>query len=199
MLTLTGSAVTLEPLTLDHVDGLLAAATHDRSTFGYTWVPDERGAMVAFVEEALAEQSTGSTIAFATVLRSEVVGSTRFLNLRRWVWPRATDRPDVAEVGATWLAPAVQGTAVNAEAKLLQLTHAFEVWEVQRLELKTDARNARSRGAIERLGASFEGVLRSYQPAADGPWPRDTAMYSILPEAWPAVKAGLVRRLGSSS
>jgi RimJ/RimL family protein N-acetyltransferase len=87
---------------------------------------------------------------------------------------------------------------VNTEAKLLMLTHAFEVWHVQRLFLKTDVRNTRSRAAIERLGASFEGVLRRNMPSwADG-GVRDTAYYSILPGEWPEVKAGLRARLGAS-
>jgi RimJ/RimL family protein N-acetyltransferase len=197
MLTLSGEVIRLEPLSLDHVDELLAAATLERSTYGFTWVPDTRASMVAYVEAALAERGAGTSVPFATVAvaGSEVLGSTRFLNLRRWEWPLATGSPDVAEVGATWLSSTAQRTGVNAEAKLLQLTHAFEVWRVQRLELKTDARNERSRQAIERLGATLDGVLRAYQPAADGPWPRDTAMYSILPEQWPAVKACLLIRL----
>ena len=124
-----------------------------------------------------------------------VVGSTRFLNLRSWGRPGANGDPDVAEVGATWLAASAQRSPVNTEAKLLQLTHAFDVWGVERLELKTDARNDRSRAAIERLGARFEGVLRAYQPAADHPGARDTAMYSILAAEWPDVRTNLVTRL----
>ena len=134
---------------------------------------------------------------FATVRVADgrVVGSTRFLNLRSWGRPGSSGGPDVAEVGATWLAASVQRSAVNTEAKLLQLTHAFDGWRVERLELKTDARNQRSRAAIERLGAQFEGVLRAYQPAADHPGARDTAMYSILRAEWPGVRAVLEARL----
>ena len=92
--------------------------------------------------------------------------------------------PVVAEIGSTWLTPAAQRTPVNTEAKLLMLTHAFEVWRVQRVSLKTDARNARSRAAIERLGARFDGVLRRHSPAADIGL-RDAAFYSIVDDSGP--------------
>jgi RimJ/RimL family protein N-acetyltransferase len=100
----------------------------------------------------------------------------------------------VAEIGGTWLAPRVQRTPVNTEAKLLMLAHAFEVWRVRRVSLKTDARNERSRRAIERLGARFDGVLRAHMPAADGGL-RDSAFYSILDAEWPAVRETLRSRL----
>lgn len=201
VLTLAGRYVRLEPLAARHAAGLLAAATEDRSTYGFTWVPASLDEAVAFVETALAEQAAGTSVPFATVRLADgrVVGSTRFLNLRSWGRPGASGDPDVAEVGATWLSASAQRSALNTEAKLLQLTHAFDVWGVARLELKTDARNARSRAAIERLGARFEGVLRAYQPAADHPGARDTAMYSILPSEWPGVRARLVARLDGSA
>jgi RimJ/RimL family protein N-acetyltransferase len=98
------------------------------------------------------------------------------------------------EIGGTWLAPSAQRTAINTEAKLLMLTHAFETWRVHRVSLKTDARNARSRAAILRLGARFDGVVRATRVAADHAI-RDDAMYSILDAEWPAVKAALAARL----
>jgi RimJ/RimL family protein N-acetyltransferase len=185
--------VRLEPLALEHRDGLLSAATEPGTAAPLTWVPADVDAVTAYVDQALAEQAAGSSVPFATVAvePARVVGSTRFMNIRAWEWSRATGNPDVAEIGATWLAASARRTAVNTEAKRLQLTHAFEVWGVQRVELKTDARNTTSRAAIERLGAHFEGVLRSFQPASDGPRPRDTAMYSILAEEWPEVRARL--------
>lgn len=194
---LLGRHVRLEPLGHHHREGLLAAAGEPATAAPLTWIPTDAAQVAAYVDQALAEQEAGTSVPFATVAlpAGRVVGSTRFLNLRRWDWPGTTDGPDVAEIGATWLAASTRRTAVNSEAKLLQLIQAFDVWGAQRVELKTDARNLVSRQAIERLGARFEGVLRSYQPAADGPWPRDTAMYSILAGEWPEVAAGLRRAL----
>jgi RimJ/RimL family protein N-acetyltransferase len=107
----------------------------------------------------------------------------------------AGDPPDVAELGSGWLEPAAQRTAVFTATSLLLLGHAFETWRVHRLVVKTDVRNTRSRAAIERLGGRFEGVLRAHLPAADGVV-RDTAMYSILPAEWPAVRIRLESALG---
>ena len=194
---LSGRHVRLEPLTHVHVDGLVEAATEDRGSYVFTWVPTDHDSAVRYVDQALAEQAAGTSRPFATVAQRDgsVLGSTRYLNVRCWEWEQADGNPDVVEIGATWLRASAQRTPVNTEAKLLQLTHAFDTWHVQRVELKTDARNERSRQAIERLGAQLEGVLRSYQPSAEGPWPRDTAMYSILASEWPAVRAGLLSRL----
>jgi RimJ/RimL family protein N-acetyltransferase len=125
-----------------------------------------------------------------------VVGSTRYLNVEFWAWPagnplqRGAGLPDVVEIGATWLAPAAQRTPINTEAKLLMLTHAFEVWRVHRVSLMTDARNMRSRTAILRLGAKVDGVIRAARVAVDGVI-RDTAAFSIVESEWPSVKAGL--------
>jgi RimJ/RimL family protein N-acetyltransferase len=158
--------------------------------------------MRAWVETALRDQAARRSLPFVTVdaRTGEVVGSTRFLNIEFWEWPpasplqRGADLPDVAEIGATWLAPAAQRSGINTEAKLLMLTHAFESWRVHRVSLVTDARNERSRAAILRLGASFDGVLRTARVAADG-GVRDTAAYSILDREWPAVRAALQARL----
>ena len=103
------------------------------------------------------------------------------------------------EIGGTWLAADAQRSAINTEAKLLLLTQAFDVWDVFRVAIATDARNTRSRSAIERIGASFEGIMRSHRPNA-GPLtepgrPRDTAMHSIISSEWPAVRALLMERL----
>jgi len=200
--TLIGRYVRLEPLTMAHAADLAAAAV-DRSTYAYTWVPDGVGEAETFVADALAEEAAGNHLPFATVALPDdrVVGSTRFIDTAPWQWPPwAADRqrtgvPDVVEIGHTWLAAGAQRTAVNTEAKLLMLTHAFDTWQVYRVRLKTDARNARSRAAIERLGATFEGILRAHQPGADGTV-RDSAMFSITAADWPAVRANLQARLG---
>jgi RimJ/RimL family protein N-acetyltransferase len=193
---LDGRHVRLEPLTPAHAPGLAAAGAGDRSTFGLTRVPDGDSDAAAYIAELLADAGSGSALPFATVLPDgAVVGATRFLDLQYWpVDARPPGVPVVAEIGGTWLAPRVQRTPVNTEAKLLMLAHAFEVWRVRRVSLKTDARNERSRRAIERLGARFDGVLRAHMPAADGGL-RDSAFYSILDAEWPAVRETLRSRL----
>lgn len=197
---LEGTVVRLEPLALAHLPGLVAAASGSRATYGLTNVPDGEAAMRRYVETALAAQASGAAVAFATLERASggVVGSTRFGNLERWAWPdaaapRPPGVPDAVEIGWTWLAERVQRSAVNTEAKLLMLTYAFEAWRVERVALRTDERNTRSRRAIERLGATFEGLLRSHMPAYDG-GVRTTATYSIIASEWPGVKARLVAR-----
>jgi RimJ/RimL family protein N-acetyltransferase len=200
--TLEGRHVRLEPLSLAHVPALLAVGAGSRETFGLTTVPGDEAAMRRYVEAALAEHAAGRALPFATVARAagRVVGSTRFGNVEFWAWPRGNPLqrgahvPDVVEIGWTWLAPDVQRSGVNTEAKLLMLGHAFEVWRVHRVSLNTDARNSRSREAILRLGARFDGVLRGARVASDGAI-RDTAAYSILEAEWPQVKAGLIARL----
>jgi N-acetyltransferase len=194
---LSGTHVRLEPLVAAHVPGLLAAAGDDRATYGYTPVPATEEAMRAYVEESLAEQAVGNELPFALVEpgSERVLGTTRFLDIG--YWPDAEPGiPSVVEIGATWLTSSAQRTPVNTEAKLLLLTHAFDTWRVHRVSLKTDARNERSRRAIERIGAQFEGVRRAHKPATDGGI-RDSALYSIVVEEWPAVRASLVARLSS--
>jgi RimJ/RimL family protein N-acetyltransferase len=165
-------------------------------------VPGSLAEAAAYIETALREEAARRSLPFATVDRAtgRVVGSTRFLNIEYWTWPadnahqRGAERPDVVEIGATWLAAAAQRTPINTEAKLLMLTHAFDRWRVHRVSLMTDARNERSRTAILRLGARFDGVLRAARPASDGAI-RDTAAFSILEAEWPAVRAKLEARL----
>lgn len=194
---LAGRWVRLTPMSLADVDGLLAAASEDRDTFGFTSVPTDRAAMAAQVEALVAQRERGNDLPFTTRDAGDdrIIGSTRFLWLRSYY---ERDAPDAVEIGGTWLAASAQRTPVNTEAKLLMLSHAFEAWRVERVDLKTDARNARSRAAIERIGARFEGVLRAFQPSlvpGEGGRARDSALYSMLPEEWPGVKARLEARL----
>src|SRR5262245_1615826 len=128
--TLEGRVVRLEPLAIAHVRPLAAAASGPRDTYGFTLVPADERAMTAYVESALGDQAARRAVPFATVERAtgRVVGSTRFGNVEFWAWPpgnprqRGETRPDVVEIGWTWLAADVQRTAVNTEAKLLMLT-----------------------------------------------------------------------------
>jgi len=201
-LVLEGRHVRLEPLGVGHARDLLAAARGPRETYAFTTVPADEPSMVGYIEAALRDQEAGRALPFATVAKTtgRVVGSTRFGNIEFWPWlpgnsnQRGRDVPDVVEIGWTWLAADVQRTPVNTEAKLLMLAHAFETWRVHRVSFMTDARNERSRRAILRLGARFDGVLRAARPASDGGI-RDTAAFSILENEWPAVKTQLQSRL----
>lgn len=209
-ITLTGRHVRLEPLSVEHVDDLAEAAAEERGSYGYTWVPDGHDETRTYVEAALEHAAGGRAVPFAVRRLSDdaVVGSTRFLDLEVFQdpapWPPGIgtggapsdeNPPSVAEIGSTWYAASAQRTAINTETKLLLLTHAFETWRSLRVTLKTDARNAASRRAIERIGGRFEGVRRVHTVATDGSL-RDTAYYSIVAAEWFVVRAGLVARLG---
>lgn len=195
---LSGRFVRLEPLEHGHLRGLLEAASEDRATFGLTFVPEDLAGMQAYIDEAVTARDLGLAVPYATVRVRDglVLGSTRFAAAERWSWPdrraREPDLPDAVEIGWTWLRPSAQRSAANTEAKLAMLGLAFERWHVQRVMLKTDVRNLRSRANIERIGGKLDGVLRAHMPAFDG-GVRDSAMYSILPGEWPAIRA----RLGS--
>jgi RimJ/RimL family protein N-acetyltransferase len=201
---LEGRHARLEPLAERHVEGLAAAAAEDRSSYGFTRVPDGIAGTQEYVRQALAEQATGHTLPFAVRRLSDdrLVGSTRYLDLEAFGTPDgvpADDRPPtVLEIGATWYAASAQRTAVNTDVKLALLTQAFEGWGVLRVTLKTDARNQRSRAGIARLGAQFEGVRRAHMLAPDGTV-RDTAYYSILRAEWPEIRDFLERRLTSGA
>ncbi|HQT99119.1 MAG TPA: GNAT family protein [Acidimicrobiales bacterium] len=192
-LILRGERVELRPATLDDAPGVARAASGDRSTFGYTNVPTDLDGARRYLEVLVHERDAG--ISYPLVIcdfrDSTVVGMTRFLTLRWWY---GRDAPDAVEIGGTWLSARVQHTGVNTDAKQLLLAHAFEEWLVERVDFKSDARNARSRTAILRLGATFEGVLRAWQPSyveGEATRPRDTAMYSILREEWPEIRRRL--------
>ena len=198
-ITLTGRRVQLEPLQLAHVDELVEASTVSRETYGYTEVPGDREAMQRYVERLVEDHADAKVLPFAQrrLDTGQLAGCTRFMEPRWW---RGRRDPDEIEVGGTWLAATAQRSAVNTEAKYLLLSHAFEQWEVWRVAICTDEHNARSRASIERIGATFEGVLRNhrlrYNTAA--PEPRNTAVYSITDSDWPAVKRSLEQRLSDN-
>jgi N-acetyltransferase len=184
--TLTGERVTLEPLRPDHHDELVAAASDGRLwELWYTAVPSPQ-TMRADIDRKLAEPTT---LPF-TVRRNDtgaVVGVTTYLNAEPEV-PRV-------EIGATWTAGSAQRTGVNAESKLLMLSHAFDVLGCLAVEFRTHWHNLQSREAIARLGAKQDGVLRNHRRMPDGSL-RDTVVFSILDTEWPAVRNGLRYRLG---
>lgn len=186
--TLEGRRVRLEPLGQHHLDGLVAVGLEPAI---WTWMPRRittTADMRSFVEEATAAWAAGTQLAFATVDRASgtVVGSTRYLNIE------ASHRR--LEIGYTWLAPGWQRTAVNTEAKLLMLGHAFEALAANRVEFKTDARNEQSRRALLRIGATEEGTLRRHM-VTHAPGLRDSVYFSVIAEEWPDVRRRLEARL----
>lgn len=198
---LSGPTVTLRPLSIADARALAAAAAESRQHYTYTRVPDGLGEAESYIAAALREREAGRRMPFVTVWNDRVVGCTSYLDLQQWHWPagsplQRTDRPDALEIGATWLCSSAQRTRCNTEAKYLMLTHAFDVWDVHRVALKTDERNARSRRAIERLGARLDGVRRADMPGQDGSV-RNSAYYSIVRAEWPPVRAKLEESLAS--
>lgn len=197
-ITLTGRHVRLEPLSLAHAGDLAEAAAVDRSTYGLTWVPDGVESARTYIAGLLDDHANGLVLPFAQVdLRSgRAVGCTRLLDPHWW---RGRREPDEVEIGGTWLGAAAQRTPVNTEAKYLLLSHAFDAFDVWRVAICTDARNQQSRDAIERIGATFEGILRNHRLRADtdDPAPRATAVYSITADEWPTVRQALADRLAT--
>jgi N-acetyltransferase len=191
---LSGEHVRLEPLALEHVPGLVVAAAEDRATYNWTMVPSGETELRAVVDGAARERVAGTRLGFATRLDGRIVGSTSFLDPQRWPGGPPGRGLDSIEIGATWLAASAQRTVANTEAKLLMLVHAFEVYGVQRVVLNTDARNERSRAAIARIGATFEGVLHGFRYGVEGT-PRDTATFAIPARQWPEVRTRLEARL----
>lgn len=196
-IVLQGRYIRLEPLEFRHVDGLVAASAVDPSLYQWSPVPQGTNEALKYVETALAWKEAGTAMPFAIIRREDevVIGSTRFWNIEHWSWPQGHllhggRTPDVCEIGFTWLTRSAIRTAANTESKLLMLTHAFEAWKVLRVCFHTDVRNERSRAALARIGAQFEGILRAHRMAADY-IPRDSARFSIVASEWPGVKERL--------
>ncbi len=186
---LVNEFVSLEPLKIEHLDGLCEAGLLEE-LWQLAPVPiDSTEAMKKYLETALEEQKHGVSLPFVTIEKatSKIVGSTRFGNID--VFNRR------AEIGWTWINPAWQRTFVNCAAKLLMLTHAFENWKCIRVEFKTDVMNEKSRTAILRLGAKQEGIFRQHIICASGRL-RDSVYFSILDNEWQSVKENLLRKLG---
>lgn len=187
-LILEGDYVRLEPLTLDHLDAFCEVGL-DASL--WTWITHpvrDREGFAAYIEAALKGQERGDMLPFATVERSSgtVVGCTRYgaINVSH----------KRLEIGWTWIAPPWQRTALNTEAKILMLRHAFDTLGCNRVEWKTDALNKPSRSAILRLGAMEEGIHRSHMQAEDGRL-RDTVYFSMIRSEWPKAEQRLLARL----
>jgi len=196
--TLTGNHVQLEQLRLEFAEELTAAGNEERSTYGWTPVPPTVEGMQRYISGLLDDQTARSVVPFVQRRLSDgaLVGCTRYLRLEWW---GGGDLPAEVEIGGTWLAASAQRTAINSEAKYLLLRNAFDDWNVHRVAICTDSRNTQSRTAILRIGASFEGILRShrgsYAPGEENIVARDSAMYSVVRADWPEVKRSLEARL----
>ncbi|MDO5739368.1 MAG: GNAT family protein [Ornithinimicrobium sp.] len=190
--TLRGDLVTLSPLAMGDLDGLVAAATDGRLwELTCTSVPAPE-AMAAEMERRLALQDAGSMLPFTTRRRDTgaIIGMTTYMHIE--------EHHRRLEIGSTWIAASAQRTGVNTESKLLLLTHAFAELDQLAVEFRTHWLNRQSRLAIERLGAKLDGILRQHMVMADGSV-RDTAVYSIVAAEWPAVRGELQRRLAGGS
>ena len=186
--TLEGEFVRLEPMRVDHLPALVKVGM-DESLWKWTAnVVNNEADIERYVRAALADQMLGRSLPFVTLEKEsgKVIGSTRFGNID------TANRK--AEIGWTWINPEWQRTAINTEAKLLMLTHAFEVWKCIRVELKTDANNKRSRKAIARIGAREEGTLRNHMITETGRF-RDSVYFSIIESEWESVKTKLASKL----
>lgn len=180
--TLAGEIIRLEPLGLEHAADLLAAASHDE-IWTYLDEPTPRTSEMieSLIRDALEDQSRGLRLPFAIIdiKTGRAVGSTSFIDIR----PR--DRS--VEIGWTWITPGQWGTGANTEAKFLLMSHVFEKQDAGRVAIKTDLRNERSQKAIEKLGATREGVWRNHRILSDGSY-RHSVYYSVIDSEWPAVR-----------
>jgi RimJ/RimL family protein N-acetyltransferase len=187
--TLDGTRVRLEPLGARHLDDL-ARVAYDAAVWRWTIArPIDDAGLRGWLDQALANAEAGAEVPFATVDRASgrAVGSTRFMTI--------VPEHRRLEIGWTWVGTAYQRTGANREAKLLQLTHAFETLGAERVEFKTHARNLASRAALLGIGATFEGVLRHHTIMPDGS-NRDSAFYGVIAPDWPDVRDRLRAKLG---
>jgi RimJ/RimL family protein N-acetyltransferase len=188
--TLEGRVVRLEPLALEHLEGL-AAVAFDPAIWRWTIArPTNIAGLRAWLDQALAAQAAGTELPFATIdaATNRPIGSTRFLSI--------VPEHRRLEVGWTWVAPSHQRRGANQEAKYLQLRHAFEDLGANRLEFKTDSRNEKANPALASIGAVFEGTFRNHIIMPDGPL-RHSNYYSVVVEDWPKVKVMLEARIAS--
>ena len=188
---LEGEIVVLEPIAPEHEDSLYEAARDMDWSWMFVDAGKSREAFAHYFEAALGTARRGVEVPFVTLdaTTGEPIGSTRFLTIR--------PQHHGLEIGWTWLRRSRWQSGANIEAKLLQLTHAFEKHDCMRVEFKTDAKNERSRRAMEALPAQFEGIFRKHMLVGDGADRlRDSAFYSIVDDDWQDVKANLLRRLG---
>jgi RimJ/RimL family protein N-acetyltransferase len=189
-ITLHGHHVHLEPVSLAHIPALWRVGAHEEIWRYLPYTMHSEDEMRAYVASELAKQEAGLVVRFVTVAKAiaQPVGSTSYLNIdchhRR------------VEIGGTWITPAWQRSAINTEAKYLQLRHAFETLGCIRVEFKTDALNTKSRQALTRIGATEEGTFRNHMIMPGGRI-RHSVYFSITHDEWPRVKAHLERLLAA--
>lgn len=196
-----GRFVWLQPLAAEHTDGIVALANSDRSTFEWIDVPYTFADVKAILDVVDGQPDPVQTTTFVQrrITDAVIVGMTNFLNIERWNGP--DHGPTSVEIGNSWLSTDALASPIDTESKLLLMTHAFEHWNVVRVQFRTDARNDRSRRALTRIGAHFEGVLRNAQPGAGEIGrgsPCDTAVFSVIATEWQDIKAGLIARVGAA-
>jgi len=188
--TLTGTKIRLEPLTLEHLPALEAIALDDRIwRYMSSWVKTPAD-LRSWVETSLKKAAAGTDMPWVTVLKSgnRVIGSTRFLDF--------DPKNRTTELGSTWLAPEFHGARINPEAKLLQLTYAFEELKLHRVALKTHHENLQSQKAMRKIGAIYEGTFRNHYIMPDGSQ-RHSVWFSVIKEDWPRVRSLLGARLAA--
>jgi RimJ/RimL family protein N-acetyltransferase len=185
---LNGRTICLLPLTLEHAPALAAVGLVPDLWRLQPKPIDTQDDMQQYVQAALDEQQRGVSLPFVIVDQTSdaIIGSTRYMDI---ALPHRR-----LEIGCTWITPAFQRSAANTEAKLLLLTHAFEMLELQRVVFKTEVLNQQSRAALARIGAVEEGIFRKHLIASTGR-ARDMVYFSILDTEWPQVKQHLQTRL----
>ena len=187
--SLTNGIVTLEPIALSHCDDFVEAL--DDQVFTYMPMRSAvrtKNEVRRYIE---FQMSRANTVVFSVIecATGKAIGSTSYMNIRSEHYG--------LEIGSTWITKRARGTAINPSMKYLMLNHAFEELQAIRVELKTDARNERSRAAILKLGAVYEGTMVNHIIMPDGYF-RDTVMYSITPKQWAGVRQGLLSRIEGS-
>ena len=192
-LVLKGRHVTLEPLRVEHAPELAAAISADDDVWRWTnTAPRTEDQMRQWIVDRQQDRAQGKALAF---LQREPASGRAMGSTSLFDWSEA-DR--CAEIGHTWLAAPFRRTGANSEAKLLLLTHGFETLGLARIQLVTDARNTRSRDAIARIGAKYEGILRNHRRRLDGGL-RDSVYFSVIDREWAETKAALASKLRSGT
>lgn len=186
--TLEGDLLRLIPLEREHIGPLMQVSTASPHEYRFTSTPVTDEQAERYFDTAFEERAAGRAYPFVVLNlpSEEIIGSTRFADIR---WQHRN-----AELGYTWFRSDMLRSGVNVESKLLMLTFAFESLQLVRVQIHTDKRNLRSQGAIEALGAVYEGTLRRHMISKDG-FVRDTVVYSIVDEDWPGVRKLLRERL----
>ena len=185
---LRGEMVRLVPISFDHLEGLWEAAKPDDIWTYMATTVRSKEEMEQMIASSIQKREMGTDYTFTVVNQEDqIIGSTRYLDI--------LSEHRSLEIGSTWYHPDYWRTRVNTECKYLLLRHAFESWQLRRVQLKTDSRNFRSQRAIERVGAVKEGTLRKDRKISGG-YVRDTVFFSILRDEWGTVKKELARKLG---